>query len=72
MPRRDGTGPMGAGPMTGGRRGNCPGALVDADRPGRGFGFARRGAGKRGFGRGFRMREFGPIVQEEREKKDNG
>ena len=35
MPGRDGTGPMGCGPMTGGRRGFCAGA---APSPGRGGG----------------------------------
>lgn len=66
MPRRDGTGPMGAGPMTGRGRGVCPGAPVDADRPSRGFGFGRRSFGRRGMGRGFRMRGFGPMTQEQR------
>ena len=35
MPGRDGTGPMGYGPMTGGQRGQCAGA---ASSPGRGGG----------------------------------
>lgn len=35
MPGRDGTGPMGYGPMTSGRRGNCAGA---ASSPGCGGG----------------------------------
>ncbi len=39
MPGRDGTGPMGCGPMTGGRRGFCAGA---AQHPGRGGGRGRR------------------------------
>jgi hypothetical protein len=39
MPGRDGTGPMGYGPMTGGRRGFCCDAAVP---PGRGGGRGRR------------------------------
>jgi Family of unknown function (DUF5320) len=39
MPGRDGTGPMGYGPMTGGRRGFCADATVF---PGRGGGRGRR------------------------------
>ena len=39
MPGRDGTGPMGYGPMTGGRRGFCGDA---APSPGRGRGHGRR------------------------------
>jgi len=39
MPGRDGTGPMGCGPMTGGRRGFCGDASVF---PGRGGGRGRR------------------------------
>lgn len=49
MPRGDGTGPLGQGPMTGRRLGTCAGY----DRPGFGrwFGF---GSGRgRGYGRGF-------------------
>ena len=39
MPRRDGTGPAGQGPRTGGQRGNCPGATpVRRPRDGRGRG----------------------------------
>ena len=44
MPRRDGTGPAGLGPRTGGQRGNCPGAKP-RKRPmngtGRGMGLGR-------------------------------
>jgi len=56
MPRFDGTGPWGAGPMTGGGRGYCN-PTFGGSRPfyGRGFG---RGGGF-GRGRGFR-RGFGP------------
>jgi Family of unknown function (DUF5320) len=39
MPGRDGTGPMGCGPMTGGRRGVCGDAAMP---PGRGSGRGRR------------------------------
>jgi hypothetical protein len=39
MPGRDGTGPMGCGPMTGGRRGFCGDATTP---PGRGSGGGRR------------------------------
>lgn len=60
MPGFDGTGPMGAGPMTGGARGYCnpSGRYVGAPRYGlgRGFrgGFGRGGGGRgaRGYGRG--------------------
>jgi len=45
MPGFDGTGPMGAGPMTGGGRGYC-------NPSGRSYGWPRFGGG-RGFGRGF-------------------
>ena len=34
MPGRDGTGPMGYGPLTGGRRGSCAGAAPFAGRGG--------------------------------------
>lgn len=51
MPRRDGTGPISAGPMTGRNLGLCTG--VNAVKYGEGFGLGlacRRGRG-RGFGR---------------------
>ncbi len=55
MPGFDGTGPMGAGPMTGGGRGYCNPAFAGTRYPyGRGPGYGRgfgRGAGP-GFGRG--------------------
>jgi len=55
MPGRDGTGPLGAGPMTGRAMGNCavaagPGYANVA--PGRGF--PGRGFGRGGGGRGWR------------------
>jgi len=64
MPRGDGTGPVGMGPMTGRAAGFCagygvPGCTNAAPGPGCGMG---RGSG-RGFGRGFmgpgRGRAFG-------------
>lgn len=58
MPRLDRSGPMGAGPMTGGRKGICGHAGGPTDMPvyggsyGRGMGF-RRGYGRgRGYGLG--------------------
>ena len=61
MPGYDGTGPMGAGPMTGGRRGFCHSGRAEIERsfPGRyGFGMATgSGYGLRsgyGSGGGFR------------------
>ena len=62
MPGFDGTGPMGAGSMTGGARGFCTHTASGYPRPlGRGMGFghgSRGGYGpdmgmRRGFGRGF-------------------
>lgn len=54
MPGFDGTGPMGAGPMTGGGWGRCnpSGAYYGAPRYGMGRGFG----GRRGYGRGFGWR----------------
>ena len=58
MPGGDGTGPMGAGPMTGRAAGLCAGNAVPGymtPGPGRGFGMGfGRGRGGRGFGMGFR------------------
>ena len=62
MPGLDGSGPMGAGPMTGGRRGICGHTGVTYNQPvygggygcGGGMGFRRR------FGRD-RGRDFGPA-----------
>lgn len=60
MPRLDGTGPAGQGPMTGRKMGRCPQSNdVSADQPlgfGRGKGLGR-GLGCR-CGRGFRNRFF--------------
>ena len=59
MPGFDRTGPMGAGPMTGGHRGLCGGAYGRSANigygGGRGMGF-RRGHGR---GRGFGYRGYG-------------
>ena len=59
MPRGNGTGPAGKGPMTGRRLGHCAGwdepGFVNDDRSprgGRGFGRGRERGGGRGFGRG--------------------
>ena len=56
MPRGDGTGPMGMGPMTGRAAGYCAGYPVPGfmnPTPGGGFGGMGRGWGRgRGFGRG--------------------
>jgi len=60
MPRGDGTGPMGMGPMTGRAAGYCAGyGMPGFANPagGRGFGFWGRGGG-RGGGRGFRSRFY--------------
>lgn len=46
MPNRDGTGPAGAGPRTGGQRGSCKGARPTSrprDGRGRGMGNGRGG-----------------------------
>ena len=58
MPGYDRSGPMGAGPMTGGGRGLCGRPAGTADLPlyGRGYGYGRgvgyRRGGGRGWGRG--------------------
>ena len=65
MPGFDRSGPMGAGPMTGGRRGLCNPATTEYDTRfggmldfGRGMGFGRgfRGGFGRGMGRAFGRR----------------
>ena len=54
MPGFDGTGPMGAGPMTGGGRGYCNPAGAVFRRPfGEGFWYGRGFGRGRGFGAGF-------------------
>ncbi|MBN1152457.1 MAG: DUF5320 domain-containing protein [Dehalococcoidia bacterium] len=66
MPRGDGTGPMGMGPMTGRGAGYCSGAGAPGFmNPSPGWGYGRgygRGFGLglgRGGGRGFAARGFG-------------
>ncbi|MGC8642060.1 MAG: DUF5320 domain-containing protein [Isosphaeraceae bacterium] len=60
MPRGNGTGPMGMGPMTGRGAGYCagsgtPGYANPGSEPGLAMGLGRgRGAGRRGFGGGGR------------------
>ncbi len=62
MPRRDQTGPMGAGPMTGRGFGPCSGKSESGFGVGRrraaGYGFGRGRCYGRGFGRGFFGRGF--------------
>ncbi len=68
MPRRDGTGPMGAGSMTGRGLGVCTGANAGLGM-GLGLGLAcRRGFGRglgRGFGRGFGINQTSSKSQKE-------
>jgi len=57
MPGFDGSGPMGAGSMTGGARGYCNPAYAGNSRPmgyGRGMAYGRGAGGGYGFGRGMR------------------
>lgn len=67
MPRFDGTGPMGAGPMTGGGWGYCnpSGRYYGTPRYGLGRGFRGgfgRGRGASGYGTGLgRMGAYGPA-----------
>ena len=61
MPRGDGTGPNGMGPMTGRRAGYCagygvPGYLNDVPVRGRGFGYGYGWGYGRGYGRGYGYR----------------
>jgi hypothetical protein len=54
MPGFNGTGPMGAGPMTGGARGHCNSAGAGyAPAYGRGYGYGPGYGRGRGFGAGF-------------------
>jgi len=69
MPGRDGTGPMGAGSMTGRGLGLCTGANDDKYGAGPGLGLGlglacRRGFG-RGFGRGFAVNQNSSKTQKE-------
>jgi hypothetical protein len=68
MPRGDGSGPMGQGPMTGGGFGPCGGG---ARYGGRGGGYGPGGGGYgRGFGRGqgFRNRRWAPAWPTDRQE----
>jgi hypothetical protein len=61
MPGFDRSSPMGAGPMTGGRKGLCGRADVSVEPVyGRGYGYGRRMGFRRGFGRGPGY-GFGPV-----------
>lgn len=59
MPGRDGMGPRGEGPRTGGGFGSCGSDGEGSGQPGRGRGrgYGRGGGGGRGFGRGRGTRE---------------
>ena len=71
MPRRDGTGPMGAGSMTGRGLGFCTGANAVKYGAGLGIGLGlglacRRGFGRgRGFGKGFAVDQTSSKSQKE-------
>jgi hypothetical protein len=69
MPRRDGTGPMGAGSMTGRGLGFCTGANAvkygAGPGMGLGLGLARRRGFGRGFGRGFAINQTSSKTQKE-------
>ncbi|PHJ36910.1 hypothetical protein P378_19550 [Desulforamulus profundi] len=74
MPRRDGTGPMGLGSMTGRGLGFCTGANAVKYGAGLGLGLGlgcRRGLG-RGFGRNFAVDQTSSKTQKEllQEQKD--
>lgn len=70
MPRRDGTGPMGKGSMTGRGLGACTDNNEIRQQSGFGFGCRRgfgRGSGRglgRGFGRGFGFRNSSKTQKE--------
>ncbi len=67
MPRRDGTGPMGAGSMTGRGIGLCTGAgtVKYGAGPGVGLGLACRHGFSGGFGKGFGVDQTSPKTQKE-------
>lgn len=67
MPRRDGSGPMGAGALTGRGLGNCTGAKLAKYGVGLGTGLGLGLACRRGFGRGRRFYE----VFETKQDSDN-
>jgi len=67
MPGFDGTGPMGAGPMTGGARGFCNPAYAGyGPADDRGFGYGRGCGRGMGRGRGASEREVGQRARAER------
>lgn len=61
MPAKDGTGPMGQGPLTGRGFGPCAGDMPVRRGFGQGFG--------RGFGRGFGYRRFAQVELTKEEKQ---
>ncbi|MDD5596531.1 MAG: DUF5320 domain-containing protein [Victivallaceae bacterium] len=65
MPRGDGTGPLGAGPMTGRAAGCCAGFSTPGFAGFAGYGRSGRGTGMgravRGRGLGFRNRFYAPV-----------
>ena len=65
MPRRDGTGPMGAGSMTGRGFGLCTGANAVKYGAGLGMGLGLGLACRRGFGRGFAFNQTSSKTQKE-------
>ena len=76
MPRRDGTGPMGTGSMTGRGLGLCTGANTVKYGAGLGMGLGlglacRRGFG-RGFGRGFAVNQNSSKTQKELLQEQKG
>jgi hypothetical protein len=68
MPGRDGTGPLGAGPMTGRGLGPCTGASNMLKCAGLGLGLGLGLACRRGFGRGFRWFSRTASLSEENAK----
>lgn len=67
MPRRDGTGPLGAGATTGRGLGLCTGANAIKNEAGlgQGLGLANRRGFGRGFGRGFAVNQTSTKSQKE-------
>lgn len=65
MPRRDGTGPMGAGSMTGRGLGLCTGASAVKYGAGLGMGLGLGFACRRGFARGFAFKQTSSKTQKE-------
>lgn len=63
MPRRDGTGPIGAGSMTGRGLGLCTGTTTVKYGAGLGIGLGL--ACRRGFGRGFAVNQTSSKTQKE-------